>query len=361
MDSLTALTIEKLYGSGDREPAVAPVRVDLNQAQVLALAAAAGQKPPADLRAETAMDFAVSVARGLSHAPRRLDCRFLYDARGSEIFERICEQPEYYLTRTEGAILAAAAGDIARRTGPVTLVELGSGSGIKTQIVLEAYSARHGPVRYTPVDISKSILELAEQEITAKMPHVKVEALHGTYEDAFPLLASYSPCLLLFLGSTVGNLDSSEADRFWEAIAAGLMPGDFCLLGVDINEDPDALHAAYNDGAGYSAAFTRNLFERMNRELGASLNTPSIEHVAAYNPEWRRVEIFARFTSTQSIDISQLGRSFRVGKGEQILTEVSRKFRLNHMVPYLATFGLAAQQIYSDEEKRFAVLLLRRV
>ena len=305
-------------------------------------------------------EFAVSVARGLSHLPRRLDSRFLYDARGSEIFEDICLQPEYYLTRTEGAILAAAAGDIAERTGAVTLVELGSGSSLKTQLILEAYSGRHGRVRYVPVDVSKSVLQLAARGIASRLPEVEVEALNGTYEEAFPLLGSYSPCLLLFLGSTVGNLDSGDADRFWESIAAGLMPGDFCLLGIDVTEDERALHEAYNDRAGHSAAFTRNLFARMNRELGSSLDTGAIEHVAAYNPDWRRVEIFARFTKEQRIDIGQLGLSFQIGCGERILTEVSRKFRLEHMIPYLATFGLAAEQIYTDAGKRFAVMLLRR-
>ncbi len=307
------------------------------------------------------LEFGLAVARGLSDMPRRLDSRFLYDANGSDIFERICEQPEYYLTRTEATILASSAADIARRTGELTLVELGSGSSIKTQLLLEAYAGRYGKACYTPVDISKSILRQAEQEIAELYPAVKVDAVHGSYDEAFPLLPSLSPSMLLFLGSTLGNLDSHEAAVFWEKITSHLLPGDFCLVGIDINEDADSLHAAYNDAAGYSTAFTRNLFERMNRELGSSLDTGAIDHVARYVPGWRRVEIFARFRKEQRIEVAPLGNAFRISEGEMILTEVSRKFQLQQLVPYLCTFGLKTERIYSDRKRRFAVLLLKKI
>ncbi len=307
------------------------------------------------------MDFALSVARGLSDHPRRLDSRFLYDAHGSNIFERICEQPEYYLTRTEATILASAAADIARHTSELTLVELGSGSSIKTQLLLEAYAGLYGNVSYTPVDVSHSILVQAEQQITAMFPSVRVHPLHGSYDDAFPLLPSLSPAMLLFLGSTLGNLDAHQASLFWKKIASHLMPGDFCLLGIDINEDAGSFHAAYNDAAGCSADFTRNLFARMNRELGSSLDVGAIDHVARYMPRWRRVEIFARFNREQRIEIAPLGSSFRIGRGETILTEVSRKFRLKQMVPYLCTFRMKTERIYADRRRRFAALLLRKI
>lgn len=305
-------------------------------------------------------DFALMVARGLSDQPRRLDSRFLYDHAGSQIFERICEQPEYYLTRTEATILSSAAAEIARVTGPVTMIEFGSGSSIKTQLLLEAYCGRFGQASYAPVDISETILRQAESEITSAYPAVSVQPLHGTYEQAYPLLGSLSPSMLLFLGSTVGNLDSHEASMFWQDIARHLSPGDYCLLGVDINGDGEELNAAYNDAAGFSEAFTRNLFHRMNRELGASLDVKQIHHAARYNPQWRRVEIFARFEREQEIYVKPLGNSFRIGAGEHILTEVSRKFRLKQLVPYLCTFGLETLQIFSDSHERFAVLLLER-
>ncbi|MHB8168171.1 MAG: L-histidine N(alpha)-methyltransferase [Thermoleophilia bacterium] len=343
-----------------RHPFVEDWRPDVVPVESVAHPQAASELALMSGDGDTSTGFALAVARGLSDIPRRLDSRFLYDAYGSFIFERICEQPEYYLTRTEATILASAAADIAGRTGELTLVELGSGSSVKTRLLLEAYAGRHGSACYTPVDISKSILEQAEQEIAALYPEVRVEAMHGTYDDAFPLLPSLSPAMLLFLGSTVGNLDAHEASQFWGKITSHLLPGDYCLLGVDINEDAASLNAAYNDAAGFSAAFTRNMFARMNRELGASLDVTAIDHVARYAPKWRRVEIFARFRREQRIEIAPAGSAFRIGKGELILTEVSRKFHLRQLVPYLCTFGLNTEQIYSDRNQRFAVLLLRK-
>lgn len=313
------------------------------------------------LQNDPVMEFALSVARGLSDLPRRLESRFLYDAQGSDIFESICLQPEYYLTRTETAILAAAADDIAATTGEITLIELGSGSSIKTRLLLEAYAARFGQIRYSPVDVSRSILDQAERQINCLHPMVSVKAVHGTFEDAFPLMAAMSPAMILFLGSTLGNLDSAESAGFWNNVTSHLLPGDFCLLGVDINEDPASLHAAYNDAGGYSASFTRNLFERMNRELGAAVDPSTVDHIASYEPQWRRIEIFARFRQAQTIRISPLNSDFNVAAGEIILTEVSRKFRLKQLVPYLGTFGLKAVQIFRDSHERFAVLLLRKI
>lgn len=318
-------------------------------------------KPVSGGRPDPAMEFSLMVARGLSDTPRRLDSRFLYDAEGSQIFERICEQPEYYLTQTEATILAGAAAEIAANTGPVTLIELGSGSSIKTQLLLEAYCQSYGSVGYTPVDISEAILKQAEREITSRYPAVKVNALHGTYDDAYPLLESFSPSMLLFLGSSVGNLDAHETAMFWSKVSRHLSSGDFCLLGIDINEDADSLNAAYNDAAGHSEAFTRNIFRRMNRELGSSLRTESIRHFARYNQKWRRVEIFARFLEDQVIHIEPLASSFRIKASEMILTEISRKFHLAQLIPYLSTFGLDTRQIFADSGQRFAVLLLRRL
>lgn len=305
------------------------------------------------------MEFALAVARGLSDHPQRLDSRFLYDSHGSNIFELICDQPEYYLTRTEAGILSSVAHEIARETGPVTLIELGSGSSVKTRLLLEAYCEKFGTAHYSPVDISKSILEQAEKDLTATLPDVSVQSLHGTYEAAYPLLGSLSPAMMLFLGSTVGNLDAHEATNFWKRISGNLASGDYCLLGIDINHDDEILNAAYNDAAGYSEAFTRNIFERMNRELGSSIDTGVIGHEAYYVPKWRRVEIFARFHETQEIDLEPLGSSFRVEAGSLILTEISRKFHLNRVVPYLGTFGLKTMDIFTDSLDRFAVLLLK--
>lgn len=306
------------------------------------------------------MGFADSVVRGLEDEPKWLDCRYLYDAHGSHIFERICKQPEYYLTRTEGAILAAVGKDIAGKTGDIRLIELGSGSSIKTRLLLEAYCELYGEARYTPVDVSMTALEHAREEIASSLDNVTVEPLHGTYDEAFACLYDLVPSMLLFLGSTLGNFNEQETATFWRQTADNLMPGDYCLLGIDINDDPDTINAAYNDAAGHSEAFTRNLFARMNRELGAAIDVTAIDHVAEFSQRRSRVEIFACFNKEQTIDLPPLNRSFTISAGEKILTEISCKYRLAELLPYLAGFGFDACRVYTDSQSRFGVLLLRR-
>ena len=306
------------------------------------------------------LDFAHSVVRGLSSTPRWLDCRYIYDDHGSRIFELICEQPEYYLTRIERAILLDASDEIARLTGPAAVIEFGSGNSSKTQILLNAYAHRYGGVRYIPVDISDSILERAERELATTAPLATVDSFHGSYDEAFHLLHSFSPLVFLFLGSNVGNLDAAEAADFWKKISSSLYNGDFCLLGIDITEDPDALHAAYNDEAGYSAEFTKNIFARINRELGASIDIDAIEHVARYNPGHNRVEIFGKFTAAQQIHIELLSHRVTIEENELVMTEISRKFRIDEVRPYLEGFGLETRQVFTNPEHTFAVMLLAR-
>ncbi len=304
--------------------------------------------------------FAASVLRGLSLDPRRLECRYIYDEFGSRLFEQICEQPEYYLTRAERTILLEAADEIARLTGPAALIEFGSGNSAKTRILLNAYAERYGGVRYIPVDISDSILEHAEAELATAAPLATVDSFHGTYDDAFHLFDSFSPLVFLFLGSNVGNLDPAEAAAFWSEISSNLSVGDFCLLGVDITQDSDALHAAYNDAAGYSARFTKNIFSRINRELGASIDIATIEHVAAFSAPRNQVEIFAKFTQAQQIDIAPLGQSVSIEANALVMTEISRKFRIDEIRPYLEHYRLETRHVFSNDGQNFALLLLAK-
>ena len=305
-------------------------------------------------------DFAQAVALGLTDAPRWIPARFLYDAAGSALFEQICELPEYYLTRVETAILARAAPEISRLTGPATLIELGSGSSVKTDHLLGAYARGSGSLRYVPVDVSTSVLRVASERIGDRFPSVNVAQVNGEYESAFPLLAQYAPSLLLFLGSTLGNLNQSESVVFWRRVADAMPPGNHLLLGVDLVKDPALLHAAYNDAAGVTARFTRNLFARMNRELDAGLDVDRIEHVARWNAEWQRIEIFGRFRSTQRLAIRPLDLELTILEGEQVMTEVSRKFVLPRLTAYLACFGFHLVRAFTDERQWFAVLLLRK-
>jgi L-histidine N-alpha-methyltransferase len=305
-------------------------------------------------------DFAQAVALGLTDTPMWMPARFLYDAAGSQLFEQICELPEYYLTRTETAILARSAPEISRLTGPVTLIELGSGSAVKTDHLLRAYAGGNGSLRYVPVDVSASVLRLAAERIGDRFPSVNVAGVNGEYESAFALLEHYAPSLLLFLGSTLGNLNQGEALVFWRRVAAAMPQGNHLLLGVDLVKDPALLHAAYNDAAGVTARFTRNLFARMNRELDAGLDLDAIEHVARWNDEWQRIEIFGRFQSTQRLRVRPLGIELTIHEGEQVMTEVSRKFVVSRLTAYLACFGFRLVRAFTDERQWFAVLLLQK-
>ncbi|HJV65475.1 MAG TPA: L-histidine N(alpha)-methyltransferase [Geomonas sp.] len=309
---------------------------------------------------DPAYQFASSAASGLLSAPRHLEARFLYDAEGSLLFERITQQPEYYLTRTETSILAAHASGIRAITGPVSLVELGSGSSLKTDLLMHAWLEQAPNACYVPVDVSDGALADACDRITARFPQVRVIGVNSEYQDAFPLLPLLSPSLVLFLGSSIGNFTVPEMSRFLAALASSLQPADFFLVGVDLVKDQKLLEDAYNDAAGATANFTRNLFARMNRELGSSVDTQAIEHLARYEAGREQIESFAYFASQQTLFFAPIDRHFVIPQGEMVQVEISRKFRLEQFLPYLERFGFITQQVFVDERRWFALVLLRR-
>lgn len=306
-------------------------------------------------------EFARAVLIGLSDHPRWLPCQYLYDGHGSELFDAICRSPEYYLTRTESAILSDASAELRELTGPLTLVELGSGSSTKTGHLIAAYGQDGDPVRYVPVDVSAAALRAGTELLLAAHLPVRITGVHGTYDRVFPMLRDLSPVMLVFLGSTIGNLNQTEAAQFWADVARHLAPHDHVLLGIDLVKDPAVITAAYNDAAGHSAAFTRNIFHRMNRELGAGLDVNHIEHLAVYEEAWQRVEIFARFTTEQVVRLEPLATGVTVHAGDRIMTEISRKFVLDELEQYLLAFGFRVRRTFTDSRRWFAVLLLQRV
>jgi len=306
------------------------------------------------------LDFAHSVAAGLSRRPRTLECRFLYDARGSELYEKITAQPEYYPTRTEAGILAREAPRLRSLCGPATLLEFGSGSSAKTKHLLDAWLAVDFQVRYIPVDVSESALLQANRAISERHPRVRVIGINSTYEEAFALLPDASPTLVIFLGSSIGNFTEAEAVGFLRRLAASLGPEDKFLLGLDLVKEPAILEAAYNDAAGVTAAFTRNLFARMNRELGCRLDLASIEHIARWHPERRQMEIFARFNQPQTIHVRALGMRFPIDAGEEIQVEISRKFDPAALPEWCAACGLTLRETFTDDNRWFALLLLEK-
>ncbi len=305
-------------------------------------------------------EFARSVVAGLSRQPRELECRYLYDQRGSELYEQITAQPEYYPARTEAKILGDNADKIARLTGPATLVELGSGYSTKTRHLLSAYTSANAAPTYIPIDVSSSALLEAAESVDNEFEHLQYIGVNGLYEDAFPLLQQIGPKVVVFLGGTIGNFYSREEDLFWSNISRSLSPGDHFLLGVDLHKESSILEPAYNDAAGVTRQFTRNLFARMNRELRSGIRLAALEHVAFYNRSRRRMEIYARFTADQEIMVAPLNRSFNVNAGEEVRIEISRKFSLESLVPKLRSFGLQKRETFMDEKGWFALILLRR-
>ncbi|MGH7566668.1 MAG: ergothioneine biosynthesis protein EgtB [Gemmatimonadota bacterium] len=307
--------------------------------------------------------FAHSVARGLSDHPRWLHCRYLYDEEGSRIFSRITEQPEYYLTGAESEILAARADEIRELAGAVPIVELGAGSAAKTRHLLGAWcrAAGEGEVDYVPIDIDPSVLTRAARELAGEYDRLRVTGLATSYERGLDAVTGLSPMCLVFLGSTIGNFNPEETDAFLARLERALAPDDSLLLGIDLAKDVDTLEAAYDDAAGWSRRFTRNLFARMNRELGTEVDVEAIDHVAYWNDRLDRIEIYARFRRATQIELRTIARSFRVAAGEMLLTEISRKYRLPGITANLARFGFALERTFTDEAGRFALLLCRRI
>jgi len=304
--------------------------------------------------------FLLSVVRGLGDTPRWLSCRYLYDAAGSELFERITTLPEYYLTRTEDGLLERSAPRLRTLAGDTTLVELGAGSATKTRHLLAAWQAARPDSRYVAVDISKAMLDASCATLRRDFPDLRVHALAGTYEQAMPHLRDFSPLVLLFLGSSLGNFDRDDTAEFLTRLHDALRPGDHLLLGLDLVKDVARLEAAYDDAQGVTASFTKNLFRRMNRDLGTALDVDAIEHVAIWNEVRERIDIFARFTRSMTVDLPDAGRTFHIRKGEMILVEVSRKFRVDDMTATATHHGFDAVETIVDPDTPFALMLLRR-
>jgi iron(II)-dependent oxidoreductase len=305
-----------------------------------------------DPERQSPLAFALSIAQGLDSRPRRLDASYLYDAAGSALFDQITEQPEYYLTRAEDRLLQAHATEIREAAGASVLVELGSGASMKTQRLLDAWSLA-GPCTYVPVDVDATAIEQACAALRVRYPdssRLRLQGIAATYERALTALPSSEKMTLVFLGSSLGNLGWREYPAFCQFVASALLPGDHFLVGVDLVKSAARIEAAYNDAAGVTAAFTRNLFARMNRELGTRIPDSAVEHVAYYDAERERVEIFAQALQELTIQVPVLGREFRIARGERILTEVSHKFRADAFIVALERLGLRSKWRSAEAE-----------
>jgi L-histidine Nalpha-methyltransferase len=305
----------------------------------------------------TAEALRSDVAAGMTADPKWLPPKWFYDARGSELFEEITRLPEYYPTRAERAILVERAADIATVTGARTLVELGSGSSEKTRLLIEALRA-HGTLRtYVPVDVSESALEQAGDALIADYPGLAVHALVADFQAGLALPESAGPRLVAFLGGTIGNLLPEERAAFLGMVHEALRPGDTLLLGTDLVKDERTLVAAYDDSAGVTAAFNKNVLAVLARELGADLDPADFDHVARWDRdrEWMEMRLRARRALTGTITALDLKVDF--AEGEEMRTEISAKFRETGVRAELSAAGLELCNWWTDPEGRFALSL----
>ncbi len=314
-------------------------------------------------------DFASDVARGLVSKRKNVSPKYLYDKIGSQLFEQICLQPEYYLTRTESSILDTYAHSISKLVGSrVNIIELGSGSSFKTAILLNYFSSQRKGIRYFPVDISNSILRESIGRLQSQFPNLTITEIASDYNRGIHM--AVDECisdekkniqhtkLVLFLGSSIGNFEPAEASSLLRIVREKLHETDFLLVGFDLQKDLSVLNAAYNDSAGITAKFNLNLLARMNRELGGNFELGKFQHFAFYNREQQRIEMHLVSKTDQQVYIDALGQTFDFRKDESIHTENSYKYSFDQITSIAEDSGFRVEQNYTDKKRWFNLALL---
>jgi dimethylhistidine N-methyltransferase len=302
------------------------------------------------------------VHEGLSRTPKALSSMYFYDERGSELFRRIMELPEYYLTRVEREILALHGSRIVApfAESACDVVDLGAGDGVKTRILIERLRQANADVRYVPIDVSKGALESALEACSREMPWLAVEGVIAEYAEGLRWLAARArsrPRLVLLLGSNVGNLDDQAARGFFRMLRGVLQPGDHVLVGFDLVKDVDRLQRAYDDSAGVTAQFNLNLLLRINRELGGEFDPAKFRHFAVFSPHTRAMESFLLSKRRQSVRVGAVRYEFDAW--EPIHTEISRKYRQLEIGAFAAAAGFLEVGHFVDEQRSFVDALWR--
>ncbi len=304
--------------------------------------------------------LADDVLDGLTRPLKELPPKHFYDARGSELFDAICELPEYYQTRTERSILQAHADDIVARTGAVELVELGSGSATKTRVLLDAMAAAGTLARYVPVDVSASTVHSVAQLFAEEYRGMSVYGLVADFERHLERLPEpIGPRLVPFLGGTIGNFPPGSRRRFLRSVGKVLGPDGHLLLGTDLVKDPHVLEAAYNDSAGVTAQFNLNVLHVVNRELRANFDVEAFEHVAFFDREREWIEMRLRATTPQHVRVEALDLEVDFAAREEMRTEISAKFTAERVRGDLAAAGMELVERFTDPDELFAVTLAR--
>ncbi len=315
------------------------------------------------LDADAAAAMAEDVRIGLSASPKELSPKYFYDERGSQLFEQITELPEYYPTRREREVLAdRSAAIVATAGGPGTLVELGSGSASKTRHLLSAMRDAGRLETYVPVDISEEITHETARMLVEEYPELEIRGLVCDFEsDLERIHSDGQDRLLAFLGGTIGNLYPGERREFLTRIAALFGPGDHLLLGTDLVKETTRLEAAYDDAAGVTAEFNKNVLQVLNRELGADFDLDAFEHVARYDAREERMDIRLRSLAEQTVQLADLGITIEFAAGEEMRTEISTKFTRERLECVYAEAGLEMRGWFTDAAGDYALSLARPI
>ena len=297
------------------------------------------------------------VYNGLTQTPKTLPPKWFYDSVGSDLFDQITRLPEYYPTRTEAQILRDHSAEIATASGADTLVELGSGTSEKTRLLLSALRDTGSLRRFIPFDVDAGMLQAASSAILDEYPDIEIEAVCGDFEEHLGKIPRVGRRLVVFLGSTIGNLTPGPRAEFLSALSDTLAKGDTLLLGTDLVKDPDRLICAYDDSAGVTARFNRNVLAVVNRELDADFDLDAFDHVAKWNADEERIEMWLRTGSAQRVRVAALDLTIDFAAGEEMLTEVSCKFRQQGVVEELAAAGLKRSHWWTDPAGDFGLSL----
>ncbi|MQY19655.1 L-histidine N(alpha)-methyltransferase [Nocardia macrotermitis] len=298
--------------------------------------------------------------RGLTSDPKTLPPKWFYDARGSELFEEITRLPEYYPTRTERALLERVVGEIARIARAEVLVELGAGSAAKTRLLLSALSSA-GPLKtYVPQDVSESALRGAADQVSVEFPGLAVHGVVSDFTDTLHNLPRGGRRMIAFLGGTIGNLIPAERAEFLAGVAAVLEPGEQLLLGAGLVIDPAVLVPAYDDAAGITAEFNRNVLHVLNSRLRADFDPDAFRHIALWDAEHEWIEMRLEATRDMTVAVPDLDITVEFARGEQMRTEISAKFRPQGLTAELDAAGFDTEHIWTDPDDRFALILAAR-
>jgi L-histidine N-alpha-methyltransferase len=323
----------------------------------------AAQDPQIDVHtdhADALAEMASEVREGLTSTPKRLPSKYFYDERGSRLFERITDLPEYYLTRAEQRILEKRSADVARLSRPIELVELGSGSAKKTRLLIDAARAEGHLARLIPVEVSQEMAEQTAQDLAQRYPGLAVHAVVGDFEHHLDRVPSGERPLVAFLGSTIGNFPEEQAVELLGQVKQIVGDEGAFLMGTDLVKDESIIEAAYNDSQGITAEFNRNILNVINDALDGDFDPRAFDHVSFFNEEEARIETYLRARTDQSVRLETLDIDVDFQEGEEMRTEISRKYTRESVERMLHEAGLELEHWFTDDDEAFALSLSRR-